>query len=80
MTQPTTKVKAVAYDAKLGGRDFDYRLAEYLGNVAVEQMKVSDLLPSSTAPLILSYPTFCRPRASRALWTSSRPTKGCGPG
>jgi len=46
MTQPTTKVKAVAYDAKLGGRDFDYRLAEYLGNVAVEQMKAKGIKSS----------------------------------
>jgi molecular chaperone DnaK (HSP70) len=38
VTQPTMKVKAVTYDTSLGGRDFDYRLAEHLAGVAVTQM------------------------------------------
>jgi molecular chaperone DnaK (HSP70) len=40
------KVKAVTYDTQLGGRDFDYRLAEHLAGVAVKQMAAKGIKSS----------------------------------
>ncbi|KAL6061580.1 Hypoxia up-regulated protein 1 [Balamuthia mandrillaris] len=44
-TIPILKVKAVAWDQNLGGRDFDHRFAQHMAHLATEQLRQRPQLP-----------------------------------